>query len=113
MIHVSFVNRAFMAYGYIQPYPDMQVGAGKFQDIRTNRTSVSVGSIPGCNYLELGRISWTFSLLVVATMIAALSAEEAGSKDNEDSVALVQKGSSEGYFLWPQIEATLCVRGNT
>ena len=42
-----------------------------------------------------GRISWTFSLLVAATMIAALSAEEAGSKDNEDSVALVQKGSSE------------------
>ena len=42
MIHVSFVNRAFMAYGYmyIQPYPDMQVGAGKFQDIRTNRTGV-------------------------------------------------------------------------
>ena len=40
-----------------------------------------------------GRISWTFSLLVAATMIAALGAEEAGSKDNEDSVALVQKGS--------------------
>ena len=60
-----------------------------------------------------GRISWTFSLLVAATMIAALSAEEAGSKNNEDSVALVQEGSSEGYFLWPQIEATLCVRGNT
>ena len=52
----------------------------------------SVGSIPGCNYLELGRISWTFSLLVAAAMIAALGAEEAGSKDNEGSVALVQKG---------------------
>ena len=36
-----------------------------------------------------GRISWTFSLLFAATMIAALGAEEAGSKDNEDSVALV------------------------
>ena len=60
-----------------------------------------------------GRISWTFSLLVAATMIAALGAEEAGSKDNEDSVALVQKGSSEGYFLWPQIKAALRVRGNT
>ena len=56
---------------------------------------------------------WTFSLLVAATMIAALSAEEAGSKDNENSVALVQKGSSDGYILWPQIEAALCVRGNT
>ena len=60
-----------------------------------------------------GRISWTFSLLVAATMIAALGAEEAGSKDNEDSVALVQKGSSEGYFVWPQIKAALCVRENT
>ena len=60
-----------------------------------------------------GRISWTFSLLVAATMIAALSAEEAGSKDNEDSVALVQKGSFEGYLLWPQIKAALCVRRNT
>ena len=59
------------------------------------------------------RILWTFSLLVAAMMIAALSAEEAGSKDNEDSVALVQKGSSEGYFLWPQIGATLHVCGNT
>ena len=73
----------------------------------------SVGSIPGCNYLELGRISWTFSLLFAATMIAALGAEEAGSKDNEDSVALVQKGSSEGCFLWPQIKAAFHVRGNT
>ena len=60
-----------------------------------------------------GRISWTFSLLVAAMMIAALGAEEAGSKDNEDSVALVQKGSSGGDFLWPQINAALRVRGNT
>ena len=60
-----------------------------------------------------GRISWTFSLLVAATMIAALGAEEAGSKDNEGSVALVQKGSSEGCFLWPQIKAAFHVRGNT
>ena len=41
MIHVSFVTRAcYMARVYIQPYPDMQVRAGKFRDIRTNRTSV-------------------------------------------------------------------------
>ena len=59
-----------------------------------------------------GRISWTFSLLVAATMIAALGAEEAGSKDNEDSVALVQKGSFVGYLLWPEIEATFGVCGN-
>ena len=61
-----------------------------------------------------GRISRTFSLLFAATMMAALlGAEEAGSKDNEGSVALVQKGSSEGCFLWPQIKAAFYVRGNT
>ena len=48
-----------------------------------------------------------FGLLVAAIMIAALSVQEAGSKDNEGSAALVQKGFFAGYFLWPQIEAAL------
>ena len=46
-----------------------------------------------------GRILWTFSLLVAATMIAALGAEEAGSKDNEDSVILVQKRVLRGVLF--------------
>ena len=90
-----------------------RLGQASFETYARTGPVYSVGSIPGCIYLELGRILWTFSLLVAATMIAALGAEEAGSKDNEGSVALVQKGSSEGCFLWPQIKAAFYVRGNT
>ena len=54
--------------------------------------------------LDWGEFLWTFGLLVAATMIAALSVQEAGSKDIEESVALAQKESFVGYFLWPQME---------
>ena len=66
---------------------------------------------PSVFTLSRGEFLWTFVLLVAAMMIAALSVEEAGSKDNEGPVALVQKGSFRVYFLWPQIKATYwCLR---